>query len=54
MMADIEPDEPGEALAWVEESRMRNGRAGGTHALATGVQPRSNGQGYGGGARGCR
>ena len=52
MMADIEPDELGEALARIEDSRVRDGSAGGTHALATGVKPRGNGQGRGGGARG--
>ncbi|CAM9174331.1 unnamed protein product [Ascophyllum nodosum] len=44
MTADIEPDELGEALARIEDSRTRDGSAGGTQALATGVKPRGNGQ----------
>ena len=32
MMADTEPDELGEALARIEDSRMKDGSAGGTHA----------------------
>ena len=51
MIADIEPDELGGALARIEDSRTRDGSAGGTHALATGVKPRGNAQGRGGGAR---
>ena len=51
MMADIEPDELGEALAWIEDSRTMYGSSGGTHVLATGVKPRGNGQGRSGGAR---
>ena len=43
MMADFEPDELGDAPARIEDSRMRDGSAGGTHALATGVKPRGNG-----------
>ena len=54
MMEDIEPDELGEALARIEDSRTRDGSAGGTHALATGVKPRGNSQGRGGGAQGDR
>ena len=51
MMTGIEPDEQGEALAWIKDSSMRDGSAGGTHAMATSVRPRGNGQGRGGGAR---
>ena len=51
IMADIEPDQLGEALARIEDSRTRDGSAGGTHALVTGVKPQGNGQGRGGGAR---
>ena len=51
MMTDIKPDELGEALARIQDSRTMDGSAGGTHALATGVKPRGNGQGRGGGAR---
>ena len=54
MMADIERDELGKAVAWIEASRTMDGGSGGTHALATGVRPRSDGQGRGGGARGGR
>ena len=54
MMSDIEPDELGEALARIEDSRTRDGSTGGTHALAAGVKPRGNGQGRGGGDRGGR
>ena len=39
MIADIKFDELGEALARIEDSRTRNGSAGGTHALAVSVQP---------------
>ena len=52
MMADIDPGELGEALARIEDSRTRDGSAGGTHTLATCVKPRGNGQGCGSGARG--
>ena len=51
IIADIESDELGEALAQIEDQRTRNGSTGGTHALATDVKPRGNGQGRGGGAR---
>ena len=51
MMADIEPDELREALVRIEGSRTMNGSAGGTHALATGVKLRGNGEGRSGGAR---
>ena len=51
MMADIEPDELGEALVRIEDSRTRDRSAGATHALATVAKPRGNGQGRGGGAR---
>ena len=51
LMTDTDPDELGEALARVEDSRTRNGGAGGTHALATGEKPRGSGQGRGGGAQ---
>ena len=51
VMTDTDPDELGEALARVEDSRTSIGGAGGTHALATGVKPRGGGQGRGGGAR---
>ena len=44
LMADTDPDELEEALARVEDSRTRDGGAGGTHALATGVKPRGGGQ----------
>ena len=54
LMTNTDPDELGEALARVEDSRTSNGDAGGTHALATGVRPRGGGQGRGGGARGDR
>ena len=57
MMANIDPDKLGKALARIEDSKTRDGNAGGTHALVTGVQPRGNDQGHGGGARwyrGCR
>ena len=50
MMVDSENDELGEALARIEDSKTRDRSAGGTHALATGVKPRGNGQGCGGGA----
>ena len=45
LMTDTDPDELGEALARVEDSRTSNGGAGGIHALATGVQPQGSGQG---------
>ena len=51
LITDTDPDELGEALARVENSRMSNGGAGGTHALATGVKPRGGGPGRGGRAR---
>ena len=51
LMTDTDPDDLGEALARVGDSRMSDGDAGGTHALATGVKPRGGGQGRGGGAR---
>ena len=35
LMTDTDPDELGEALARVEDSRTRNGGTGGTHTLAT-------------------
>ena len=54
MTADIELDELGEALAGIEDERARDGSTGGAHALATGVKPRGNGQGRGGGAPGGR
>ena len=50
LMTDTDPDELGEVLTRVEDSRTRNGGAGGTHALATGATPRGGGQGHGGGA----
>ena len=54
MMADIELDELGGALARIDDSRTRDGSAGGTHALVTGIKPRGNGQGRGSRARGGR
>ena len=51
MTTDTDSDELGEALTRIEDSRTRNGGAGGTHALATGAEPRGGGQGRGGGAR---
>ena len=51
LMTDTDPDELGEALTWVEDSKAKNGGAGGTHALATSAKPRGGGQGRGGGAR---
>ena len=51
LMTDTDPDELGETLTRVEDSRMKNGGAGGTHALAAGAKPRGGGQGRGGGAR---
>ena len=51
LMTDTDPDELGEALTQVEDSRTKNGGAGGTHALTTGAKPRGGGQGRGGGAR---
>ena len=51
IMSGIEPDELGEALERIEDSRARDGSTGGTHALAAGVKPRGNGQGRGGGDR---
>ena len=51
LITDTDPDELGEALARVEDLKMSNGGAGGTHALATGVKPRGGGPGRGGRAR---
>ena len=51
LMTDTDPDELGEALTRVEDSRTKNGGAGGTHALTTDAKPRGGGQGRGGGAR---
>ena len=51
LMTDTDPDELGEALVWVEDSKTSNGGAGGPYALATGVNPRGGGQGLGGGVR---
>ena len=51
MMTDIDPEELGEALARIQDSRTSNGGAGSIYALATGVKPRSGGQTRGGGAR---
>ena len=52
LMRDTDPDKLGGTLARVEDSRTRNGGAGGTHALTTGgIKPRAGGQGHGGGAR---
>ena len=51
LVTDTDPDELGEALTRVEDSRTKNGGAGGIHALATGAKPRGGGQGRGGGAR---
>ena len=48
MIEDIEPDELGEALARINDQRLR------THALATDVKPQGNGQRCGGRARGAR
>ena len=39
------------ALARIEDSMTRDGSAGGTDALGTGVKKRGNGQGRGGGVR---
>ena len=50
LMTDTDPDELGESLARVEDSRTRNRGAGGTHILATGVRPRGCGQGRDGAA----
>ena len=47
LMTDTDPDELGEALTRVEDSRTKNGGAGGTQALTAGAKPR----GGGGGAR---
>ena len=47
-MTDTDPDELGEALARVEDSRTRIGGSDGTYALATGAKPRGGGQGRGG------
>ena len=44
LITDTDPDELGEALARVEDSKMSNGGAGGTHALATGVKPQGGGR----------
>ena len=51
LMTDTDPDELGEALTRVDDSRTKNGGAGGAHALTTCAKPRSGGQGRGGGAR---
>ena len=51
LMTDTDPDGLGEALTRVEDSRTKNGGAGGAHALTTGAKPRGGGQGRGGGAR---
>ena len=51
LMIDTDPDELGEALTRVEDSRTKNGGAGGTYALTTGAKPQGGGQGRGGGAR---
>ena len=51
LMTDTDPDELGEALTRVDDSRTKNGGAGGAHALATGAKPRGGGQGRGSGAR---
>ena len=51
LMTDTDPDELGEALTPVDDSRTKNGGAGGAHALTTGAKPRGGGQGRGGGAR---
>ena len=51
LITDTDSDDLGEALARVADSRTRNGGAGGTCALATGVKPRGGGQRRGGGAR---
>ena len=50
-MTDTDPDELGEALARIEDSKPSDGGADGTHALATGVRRQGGGQGRGGGAR---
>ena len=44
MFADIKFDELGEARAWFEDERKRDGTTDGAHALATGVMPRGSGQ----------
>ena len=51
LMTDTDPDELGEALTRVDDSRTKNGGAGGAHALATGAKPRGGGPGRGGGVR---
>ena len=51
LITDTDPDELGEALTRVDDSRTKNGGAGGAHALTTGAKPRGGGQGRGGGAR---
>ena len=51
MMIYTDPDELGEALAQIEDSRTRNGGSDGTNALATGVKTRGGGQGRDSGAR---
>ena len=48
MITDSDPDELGEALARIEDSRTSDGGAAGTHVLTTGVKPRGGGQGHGG------
>ena len=45
LMTDTDPDELGEALTRVDDSRTKNGGAGGTHASATGAKPRGGGRG---------
>ena len=51
LMTGTDPDELGEALTRVEDSRTRNADAGGTHALVTDTKPRGGGQERGGRAR---
>ena len=51
LMTDTDPDELGEVLTRVDDSRTKNGGAGGAHALTTGAKSRGGGQGRGGGAR---
>ena len=54
IIADIESNELVGGLARIEDQRTRNGSTGSTHAPATGVKPRGNGQGRGGLTRGGR
>ena len=42
-MTDTDPDELGEALTRVDDSRTKNGGSDGAHALATGAKPRGGG-----------